>query len=250
MLEARESFKESMEYLVGLGEKKVQTFEIGGKIYSTENLTEIKEPIYKAMSLKTSTLTSIVDFINNNADMVNHQKLIIHIDTPRNVYVCSELDEERRREYFIQATALTSDRLDLDKYMPTEDFNIMLQACFDENEHQKLLLQVSGCIKDNTIKDFGDDGVSQTATVKTGVASVNNVVVPNPVILIPNRTFPEIAQPESKFVFRMKSGEKTPYAALIEADGGAWRNEAMSNIAAFLEKNINEGLLESVLIIA
>lgn len=250
MLDARESFKESMEYLVGLGKQTLQTFVIEGKTYSTENLIEIKEPIYKAISLKTSTLTSIVDFINNNADMVNNQKLIIHIDTPRNVYVCSELDEERRREYLVQATALTSDRLDLDRYLPTEDFNIMLQSCFEENEHQKLLLQVSGCVKDNTIKDYGDDGVSQTATVKTGVASVNNVIVPNPVTLIPNRTFPEINQPESKFVFRMKSGDKTPYATLIEADGGAWRNEAMSNIAAFLENNINEKLLENVLIIA
>ena len=249
MLEAKESFKESMKYLVGLGEEKVQTFEIGGRTYSTEHLTEIKEPIYRAGSLKTNSLTSIVDFINNNVDKLNEQKLIIHIESPYRVLVYSEMDKEKIRENFIDARALTCDKLKLENFIPTEDFNIMLQACFAENEHQKLLLRVSGCVKDSTIKDYGDDGVSQTATIKTGVASVNDVLVPNPVILIPIRTFPEIEQPESKFVFRMKSGEKTPSAALIEADGGAWRNVAMASISDFLDDYIHDDLRENVLII-
>ncbi|KHO31340.1 hypothetical protein OR63_10900, partial [Clostridium tetani] len=81
----------------------------------------------------------------------------------------------------------------------------------------------------------GDDGVSQAATIKTGVASVNEVKVPNPVVLAPFRTFPEIEQPESKFIFRMQSG---PRAALFEADGGAWRNEAMIKIKAYLEEQL------------
>lgn len=67
---------------------------------------------------------------------------------------------------------------------------------------------------------------------KTGVAKLNDVVVPNPVTLAPYRTFPEIEQPKSKFIFRMQSG---PTATLFEADGGAWRNEAMKNIKVWLK---------------
>jgi hypothetical protein len=74
-------------------------------------------------------------------------------------------------------------------------------------------------------------------TVKTGIAKIEDVFVPNPVVLAPYRTFPEIAQPESKFIFRMQTG---PTAALFEADGGAWRNEAMGRIKAWLEEQLAE----------
>ena len=99
--------------------------------------------------------------------------------------------------------------------------------------------------KEDAIKSISDDGVSQAATIKTGVASVNDVKVPNPVVLAPFRTFPEISQPESKFIFRMQSG---PRAALFEADGGAWRNEAMMKIKACLEEQLKE--IKNIQIIA
>lgn len=97
-------------------------------------------------------------------------------------------------------------------------------SSFIENEDRNKLLKVSGNIKEENVKSVGDDGVSQSAAIKVGVASVAEVVIPNPVILAPFRTFPEVIQPESKFIFRMQTG---PQCALYEADGGAWRNVAM-----------------------
>ena len=67
------------------------------------------------------------------------------------------------------------------------------------------------------------------------------MVVPNPVLLKPYRTFIEVQQPESAFIFRMQDG---PRAALFEADGGAWRIEAMENIRAYLAKELKEELVE------
>jgi len=90
-------------------------------------------------------------------------------------------------------------------------------------------------ITEDEVKQLGDDGVSQSITVKGGVARRENVEVPNPVILAPYRTFPEIEQPESRFIFRMRTG---PQAALYEADGGAWRNEAMARIKDWLEEQL------------
>ena len=74
-------------------------------------------------------------------------------------------------------------------------------------------------------------------TIKTGIASVGEAEVPNPVTLAPYRTFPEIEQVESKFIFRMKEG---PLAAIFEADGGAWKNEAMKRIKEYLVENLKE----------
>jgi hypothetical protein len=113
----------------------------------------------------------------------------------------------------------------------------MLQSSFVDNNDKGLLLKVTGCVKESMIKEVGDDGISQAATIKTGVASVNDVVVPNPVILAPYRTFPEIDQPTSRFIFRMKDG---PRAALYEADGGAWRNAAMEMIKEYLQNKLSE----------
>ena len=60
-------------------------------------------------------------------------------------------------------------------------------------------------------------------------------MVPNPVTLRPYRTFTEVTQPESEFVFRMKDDSMSVYCALFEADGGAWKREAMKNIKEHLE---------------
>lgn len=84
----------------------------------------------------------------------------------------------------------------------------------------------------------GDDGISQQVTIKTGVATVGNAIVPNPVTLKPYRTFVEVEQPESKFIFRMKDG---PTAALFEADGGVWRNKAMHEIKKYIYENLLKG---------
>jgi len=114
----------------------------------------------------------------------------------------------------------------------------MLQSSFIENEDRNKLLKVSGNIKEENVKSVGDDGVSQSAAIKVGVASVAEVVIPNPVILAPFRTFPEVEQPLSKFIFRMQTG---PQCALYEADGGAWRNVAMESIKEYLKARL-EGL--------
>ncbi len=41
----------------------------------------------------------------------------------------------------------------------------------------------------------------------------------------------------SQFVFRMKDG---PRAAIFEADGGAWRNQAIVNIREYLKEQLAE----------
>ena len=56
---------------------------------------------------------------------------------------------------------------------------------------------------------------------------MEDVLVPNPVKLQPFRTFHEISQPEIAFVFRMKNSQSGVSCALFEADGGAWKFNAV-----------------------
>ncbi|WP_252220162.1 hypothetical protein, partial [Clostridium sp. CMCC3678] len=172
-------------------------------------------------------------------------KLLIHVASHKRVDLYGPLNADREREGYLVAGAELPTNIRYESFLDTEQFNIMLQSSFADKGNKEALLKYTGLVRDEAVKTTGDDGISQKVTVKTGVASVAEAVVPNPVSLAPYRTFPEIEQPESKFIFRMKDG---PRAAIFEADGGAWRNEAILSIKEYLKKEL-EGL-ENIEIIA
>jgi hypothetical protein len=229
-----EGLREGFEYLVGLGQKEnvLVPTEIG--LYSKDQLYRVKE--VRAAALTISTLTGLVDYVKTNLDKLP-EKLLIHVESHKEVALYSPLNNDRDREQYIRAEAILPNNIVYNRFSDTEDFNIMLQASFVDNEDKEKLLKYTGLIRDENVQETGDDGVSQAVVIKTGVASVGKAVVPNPVILAPYRTFPEVAQPESKFIFRMQSG---PRAAIFEADGGAWRNEAIKNIKDYLQEQLKE----------
>ena len=78
--------------------------------------------------------------------------------------------------------------------------------------------------------------------MKTGIASKGEAIVPSPVTLKPFRTFVEVEQPLSNFVFRMKQDRYDGIqCALFEADGGAWKIAAMREIKTYLKEQL-EGM--------
>lgn len=234
--------KEALEYLVKLGEEKEILVETEQGLFTTRNLSRVKMP--KADTLTLSTLTGLVDYIKSNLDDLP-QQLLIQVKSHNEVKLYSPLDYDREREEYISAEAILPNNISYNRFLGTEEFNIMLQSSFVDIGDKEVLLKYTGLVRDEAVKDTGDDGISQKVTIKTGIASVGEAIVPNPVVLAPYRTFPEIEQPSSKFIFRMQSG---PRAALYEADGGAWRNEAMSRIKTYLQEQLKD--LENIQIIA
>lgn len=226
--------REALEYLVGLGYEEEVLVETEKGLFSKTRLERVEVP--QIDTLEVSNLTSVIDFMKANIDGVQ-DKLLIQVSSPRTVRLLTPLDVDRNRQEILRAVAILPDNIIYDRFIDTERFNIMLQSGFADNKDKKLLLKFTGLIRDEAVKETGDDGVSQAVTIKTGVASVGEAVVPNPVVLAPYRTFPEIEQVESKFIFRMQEG---PYAALYEADGGAWKNEAMRRIKEYLVENLKE----------
>ena len=67
-----------------------------------------------------------------------------------------------------------------------------------------------------------------------------DVVVPNPVKLIPYRTFQEVEQPSSLYVFRTKDDGGEPMFKLVEADNGLWKNAAMKKVKEYFEFELAE----------
>lgn len=127
------------------------------------------------------------------------------------------------------------------EFKPNEERNFVttgVQANFEVNQDLQTILKVSGNVEAKTTANYGDDGISQKTTIKQGIASKTDVIVPNPVTLVPYRTFMEIKQPPSEFVFRIKDINGGPVFKIVEAEGGLWKHEAMISVKSYLEKEL------------
>lgn len=226
--------KEALQYIVGLKEPTLNT--IHGDTYSDKALTRISEYIPRAEEIRMNTLSSLVDYIKSNVDVMS-EKMIIQVVSPTEVKLFSALDNDRKREELVVVNAMVPS-FSFDTFIDKEKFVIGLQSKFlDDSETDKaLVLKFAGTVENKTVAEYGDDGVSQKASIKTGIASKAEAIVPNPVKLRPYRTFVEVPQPVSQFIFRLRDSKYDGIeCAIYEADGGAWKNAAMKNIKDYLD---------------
>jgi len=225
--------KEALEYLHGLARPPL--VEIGERRYSTSGLTPVKEPVPDAIQLR--TLTGLVDYLRENIDELSLCRHLLCVQSEKAVVLVSEIfDHFEQRKVHIAAQADVPDQR-FGRFMPHEEFMIWIQTHFVQDEVTAAVQRMVGNITESATARTCDDGVTQETTARRGIAGVENVAVPNPVELAPRRAFAEIEQPASKFVLRIRRGGgavATVEAALFEADGGAWRNEAIKRVAEYL----------------
>lgn len=237
--------KEALKFITDM--KAPEIVEISGEQYSDKQLIRIDKEL-RAAPLKMKTLTSLIDYINAGIDGTKG-KMIVQVVAPDCVKLVSCLDADRQRETLVEVHAEIPD-FNYGSFMDHESFLISLQAKFLPGNDRDLLLKFAGTVENGTVAQYGDDGVSQKATIKTGIASKGDAVVPNPVLLIPYRTFMEVEQPESSFIFRMKDDDRGGVkCAIFEADGGAWKNAAMESVAEFIREQLHGRDLENFIVI-
>ena len=231
-----EGLKEALGYVVELGNHAAETevIEIAGKTYARTGGGELERydaPDYAA-PMAASTLTALSDYIENCSEEFRGRKMIIHVVSPTEVHLISVLDADRRRETLFKAKAIVSE-FSFNRWYDQENLMLGLQANFQPTADLNLILKVAGNIEKKNNAAYSDDGVSQIVTMQTGVATKADALVPNPARLKPFRTFQEVPQPESNFVFRIGDDDE-PAFKLVEAEGGIWRNEAIRNIKDYL----------------
>ena len=224
--------------------------QVDGKTYSARDLNPVLyEP--KAKAVAVATLTGFVDFVERNIDELDLiNSYIAVIDSPQSVALCSTLlDQQREREILLTASLDSNMKtFPFGTFMPQEEFIIKLHSLFEKKEGDDfdyVALMVSKIVQADTA-DTDDDGITQHVTVKRGISGAlkekGNI---KPIVrLSPYRTFREIAQPESQFLLRIRTDDEgSVQAALFEADGGAWRNEARLRIAAYLKEHIKVSVI-------
>lgn len=233
--------EKAMRFLTELKEESMEpkVLEIDGRTYCDKRLNRYdEEPMAEA--IRAHTLTSLVDYIREcGAEL--REAMIIHVESPVKVSLYSGLTKERNRERLFETNAALP-QFRYDEWYGQECFLIELQANFEVSPDLEAIQKVAGNVEAKTTANYGDDGISQKTTIKQGIASKADVLVPNPVTLVPYRTFLEVDQPESQFVFRIKDNGGEPVFKIVEAEGGIWRNVAMERIKAYLMDALKEEL--------
>lgn len=238
--------KALVEYLLDLNKEPIIK-DADGREYSRESLSPL--PISAPETLRVHTLEAIIGYLEEDADDLSEilSPYIIHIENPTTVCLYSgPLGDFRQRAKVMHSTAEIPE-VPFGRVMDAESFNITLQSMFVQTEDRKTILEVVGNIREENVRNTTDDGIGQEVTTRAGVSKVGTTIVPNPVTLAPFRTFTEVPQHESAFVLRLQNG---PSMALFEADGGAWRKAAMTNIKDYLLDQIEKRVEADVSIIS
>jgi hypothetical protein len=124
--------------------------------------------------------------------------------------------------------------------MDPESFIIQVQASFqrlliDDAQDLDYVLKIASSISAEQVQSNEDDGIAQRVATKSGVVLKSEKVLRPIVNLAPWRTFAEIDQVMSRFVFRARIGSDSVNLALFEGDGGRWKLGAVSAIKAWLQ---------------
>ena len=233
-----EGLKEALQYITRLKEEAMEpkVLEINGLTYCDKDM-KLYHHFPTASPMCVNTLSAMVEYIKGRQEELRDTS-VIHIESPVSVVLKSGLIDRRIREELLGSHAIVN-AFEFDHYYDQERFLIELQANFLETEDLKTVMRAAGNIKAGTTSSYSDDGVSQKTTIRSGVNLID-VVVPNPVTLRPYRTFLEVEQPESNYVFRIKDIDNEPVFKLVEADGGLWKIAAMSRIKEYLEYELGD----------
>ena len=224
-----------------------QLVSLDGHMYADRALhLPPKEPTVRPIII--STLSGLVEYIKKDPDLTTdcdgYQGAFIQVETPSFVGVVAPFNGRHAIRPFLLRSDCSEfvSSFNYGQYYPIEQFIIALISQFDHTDDRHNLLQIIGNIKDERVGQFGDDGVTQSVSIRKGLSLGDSVAIPKIVNLKPYRTFAEIGQPTSKFNIRLKQGKEgeAPIAALFQADGGRWKLEAIQSIAAYLKENLPE----------
>jgi hypothetical protein len=216
------------------------TIEIEGRSYFRKDHSPVLEPMAKKLSL--NSLYGLVAYINNTTDIDRKADLMVTVASYDTVTVFGPVQGDfLQRPWYVSAEN-EAPSFNFGRNMEIEEFIIALQTLFVKtNDRDDLIRFVSNITAEASLKRE-DDGIGQQVTAKSGIR-VSEMKVPNPVRLVPYRTFIEVAQPESDFLFRLQKSGDDIYCNLREADGGQWKIEAMANIREYLSENLKEGIV-------
>jgi len=237
--------KEAIDRILSLGPPNLEKF--GNLNYTDKQLTLVSPPL--AETVRCSTLQSLAGLFKAKFDELTPQSIFAQIKSPTEVSLtAAKADDYGRRQVWTQATHTPVGCFDFKQWYTPENFLIAAQTGFqrvkiqnDDGSFAKDLdyvLGIAASVTADRAVENADDGIAQRVALRQGVSLKGDAALRGRVNLAPWRTFVEVDQPLSEFLFRAKYTDSGVLLALFEADGGRWKLDAIAQIAAWLNKNL------------
>lgn len=234
---------EAVREIAQLSNGQVQ-IERDGKVFSPLGM----KPVFhdpRPSALQLHTLDGLIAYVAANPDKLDFGRTFVVVDSPESVSLVTDVHgEANERHTVVHVSWNEIEPFQFGRFIESEDFNIGLRAKFFPGPDLDKLISYVARIDIQNNAEITDDGITQSANVRRGVSGhvTESQPAPSMPILQPFRTFGEVAQPESLFSFRMRSGNGIS-CALFEADGGRWRQEASKSIQAYLQDHLPSELM-------
>ncbi len=229
------------EMAVAAHKKENAVIKIGKNEYWVEGKSIIVDDPRHAR-IDVNSLSAIVTFIKDNREGFKKEDLFIHVRSPYEVRLFQKAGERNIRT-FIMSAGLDNDvkPFPFERFMSTEEFIIGIMSRFEDMGERPDLVSIAGSLRSERSIQNDDDGATTRYEAKHGVVSLSNVKIPDVVELYPFRTFRQVEQPGSIFIFRYRADEDGSIkVGLFEADGGAWKHVAMSSIEGYFKAALPE----------
>ena len=209
--------------------------DINGRLHFDKELTPYEPPMNHTIEVR--TITGLSDLIEANPSKREKANTFIQVVNPAIAMMYSlACNDWGKRQVDVSCKLPDFGHFPFGQYVDQERFIIGLQAFFrTDSEDLDYLLRVAGNIQAEQVQSSTDDGVSQKVSLRTGIVLAERTEIKRFVKLRPWRTFREIEQPESTFIFRLKNEkDELPTLMLVVADGETWQIEAVQSIKTFL----------------
>jgi len=233
----------TVDKIVALQKQIPEVVTAAGQTFLTHDLHRVMEFDPRPEAFKLSTLTGLRDYLKANVENVALDKVIVHVNDYTSVTVETAYEGETKKRTYVLGVKLDQNlkTFQFGQWMSTDDFILAARTLFHGNGAMDELVKYASLVSVEDGTTLEDNGVSTTMRIKKSVTSgvTNEVTSTGFYTLIPFRTFREIEQIESLFLFRMKIVEgKGAQVALFEADGGSWRLEAVNRIKAWITREV------------
>jgi hypothetical protein len=222
-------------YLHQLGEESVdEPIEIKGRTYWKKSGNPIKPPICDPVAT-VLTLDAMLSALDApELDGLEKDGLQIVVQNHAHVSITTAPDcTWAQREIHISARCDVKP-FPFGQFLDIEEFIVKAQCRFVDDGAKSAMISHVSSICDEKVITNTDDGISQSVVREDKVGRKGRHEMTPMLALMPHRTFPEIEQPASNFLLRIKDG---PRAALFEADGGLWETKAVRSIAAYIRED-------------
>lgn len=228
--------------------------EEGEFLYCDRKLNLVTDPPY-AEALQCSTLQGLVDIYKAGIDGLKDANVLVQVVSPFEVKIWNRLaDKFGRRKLSAVCKYPVADvtQFRFGQFLEPEQFIIGAQQCFQRVKVQKddgsyaqdldYVLSICTSITADQTTSAEDDGIAQRVGTRRGVSLKTEQVLRPRVSLAPYRTFADIDQPLSQFVFRARFEDGSPELALFDGDGGRWKITAAAAIKTLLQSLFGTGV--------